>query len=706
MWLRTCLCLLVIVVCGAVSVNSPEISFLQCPDACRCLTTPEGLHKASCFSAPYLKKFSQNNKHHNINILDLSYSNITKINDDLDKFTELVSLDLSSNSIKYLNRFLPNSKKLVYLDLKNNLLKKFSASVVPRSVSSLNLQNNFLENVPSDLYLLKDLEHLELKGNPIHCSCENVKIFNKLLSHHIVIDDVTCVLPSYKKGKSMVTLKISDVCSKENKKVEFVPELLEDMMFGDAPADAEVFGTLTTNKKLMEVSEESILNGETWEGTGSHADNDDDKEFYGVVTEESTHSSISSDPFLEASGDDELIPYTHSEIPPISPKNDSLSGDGVEEFGSGDSGSGGLMIPILFSTSEPNNEDDYIEGSGNLENETTTTELYITGLFNPFYLGAHELNDTIVEPLDIPEPERPKVYLGTPEWEIEAEVTTRMEISTSVAPIPKSAIEVQDDIIKKEVPKLDAEEISRNKMGSDSGEYSEESKPHQAKTSVGTYICIGIILALLVGLIALTLIKGRIRKDRDRRNTRQQKNDIEKGAKEMVDMNKSLLGKPAIIPEAKDKKSNGNYERVPTFETLKKSENGNVLDSAPQRKNNTEEPKTTDDNQKPNKLEPVKNGNTKTDIPTDAPPINCVTPTKSELDGPHLERNGFADPDLLLSPTEYIPVYSPDMGRVKIKLTETQKPKTPVLINRSRSNAGDIIITPAVEQISPSKSMT
>lgn len=37
----------------------------------------------------------------------------------------------------------------------------------------------------------------------------------------------------------------------------------------------------------------------------------------------------------------------------------------------------------------------------------------------------------------------------------------------------------------------------------------------------------------------------------------------------------------------------------------------------------------------------------------------------------------------------YLQVYSHDTGRVKIKLTETARPKTPILVTRSRSNAGD-----------------
>lgn len=37
----------------------------------------------------------------------------------------------------------------------------------------------------------------------------------------------------------------------------------------------------------------------------------------------------------------------------------------------------------------------------------------------------------------------------------------------------------------------------------------------------------------------------------------------------------------------------------------------------------------------------------------------------------------------------FLQVYSHDTGRVKIKISETAKPKTPILVTRAPSNAGD-----------------
>lgn len=664
MWPRTCLWLFTILLCGIVGGESSEVPALTCPSGCRCFTTAEGLHKASCFSTSDLKKFSQNNKHHNINIMDLSYSNISKINNDLDKFTEVVSLDLSFNSIKVLKNFLQSSKKLVHLNLENNFLKTFSASSVPNSVSSLNLKNNYLENVPSDLYILRDLEHLELKGNPIHCSCENIKIFHMLLNNHVVTDDIKCASPSNRKGIKLSDFKSLEVCSNDNRKNEFVSEPLEDMMFGDEASDTEIFGPISTDKKSMEVNEDIKLVGETWEASKNIKDNED-KEYYPINIETTTASGIESETSFEGSGYivDQLSPYQVSNF--------------TDDLGSGDHGSGIL-----------NNEYE-LEGSGDIEeNITTTTEMFITGPIEP-YLFNYDHNDTTTEIVKMP-----NIYQGSPDWnnENKIESTTNKEIHSSESPDIKKEVVVEG-------------EGSSVKKSDEIVLVDPEATKEPVKTTLGTYICIGIIIVLLIGLIGFSVIKGRIRKNRNRLQIRPQKRDLEKGGKELVDMNKSLLGKPIsqqILDDEKERKMNGNYELVPTHETFKKPENGKGLQSAEK-----ETPKPVDENNlKPEKIEPLQNGNRKSNtILPEEQPVISITPTKSEPDGLNSSPNLYPENNFAF-PTEYNPVYNHDMGRVKIKLSETPKPKTPVLINRSRSNAGDIIITPAGDQNLPLNNST
>jgi len=86
-------------------------------------------------------------------------------------------------------------------------------------------------------------------------------------------------------------------------------------------------------------------------------------------------------------------------------------------------------------------------------------------------------------------------------------------------------------------------------------------------------------------------------------------------------------------------------------------------------------------------------------------PSQEVPKTTDEVDDNRTDKptqnghNGHLSDDEVFLPEEaapkrYSPVYSPETGRVKIKLMETPKPKTPMLVTRSRSNAGAYITTP------------
>uniref|UniRef100_A0A1B0DDH1 Uncharacterized protein n=1 Tax=Phlebotomus papatasi TaxID=29031 RepID=A0A1B0DDH1_PHLPP len=72
-------------------------------------------------------------------------------------------------------------------------------------------------------------------------------------------------------------------------------------------------------------------------------------------------------------------------------------------------------------------------------------------------------------------------------------------------------------------------------------------------------------------------------------------------------------------------------------------------------------------------------------------------PAEGQPQGSDPEENKYVPKSPALA--RYSPVYSPETGRVKIKLTETPKPKTPLLVTRSRSNAGEIITTPYTSPI-------
>lgn len=699
--MRTIRSLLWMVVWMAVCISasptptsSPSVS--ACPEACQCVTTPEGLHKATCSDLPSLHKYSVRNKHHNINIIDLSDARIGKVHGELDKFTEVVSIDLSSNSMVHLNKLLRNSKKLVHLNLAKNLLRNFDASHIPSSVSSLDLSHNMLHNAPTNLHSLKDLEHLQLNGNPLRCTCNNLKELDILRKQGVVIDDVKCISPMNVKGFNWAELKISEICAEKKNSADPKNVLLEDMMMGDQPLDTENIAPETTNRKSMPLTALSDLDaGEVWEGSGGD-DNDDEKVFLGITTENSNLPIAEDSELFAGSGE-----YPVELLRSGNNLSEKLVLDSnistTEEPGSGDFGSGlvigsrGLFRQEASSTVDSFYDSYDEEGSGDdtVNTSSTTSEPFITGIFNPFFMSNSDSNSsTSEEPFELPE--SPKVFQGSIDWD-----------ASSQKP------DIEPVVVKEEIVKVvsHSDESSQKMIVNVPSDVKEEESKETVRSSVGTYICIGILIALLVGLIGVTIIRGQSRKRRDRNLIRQQKKDVEKADKEMVDMNKSLLGKPVVNPSEAEKKSNGNsYELVPTHDPRKTSGNG-ILDS----------PKGIDENiQRSAAPEPVAQSlssfkpNGAPTEPISAPkfeePTGPYDPYHSSVDAPLTNGGTYPNMNLLPPPNEYIPVY--DSGRVRIKLTETPKPKTPVLVTRSRSNAGEIIITPSPEQISPSKSTT
>ncbi|XP_026496619.2 protein windpipe [Vanessa tameamea] len=678
---------------------SPTLAAV-CPDGCVCSTTRDGLHRVTCSNLAELYKYSLRQKHHNINILDLSHNNITKITHELDRLTEVVTLDLSTNGLTELNKFLHNAKKLVHLNLAHNRIQKLSLTYLPISVSSLDLSGNLLKDVPSDIAHLPSLEHLELNGNPLECSCENIVARNHLLAANVYIDNVKCHTPVHLKGRSWLELKTKDIC--KIAKPDFM-----DMMMGDQPIDAVRIGEETTALKSMSLVASSDLD----EGKiihGADLVEDDDSLQFMKVGHFSTPSPINE---IEGSGEaesttisDVIEPvqerkmlgnlFANEEILPA--ENTHTTDDPMEGSGEGS----GFFIPDYEEISEKN-----VETTTPIISELSPDP--VERIFND------DENSTELEfPMHVP----PTIYQGGPDWHSK----TDPEVVTGRSATPEVT---RDTTVSEQIRVTQASEVLGQAPSNE-----ENVVPHKT----GTYVCIALIIVLLVGLIGFAITKGQMRKRRDRRLLRQQKRDVEKASKEMVDMNKSLLGKPAAIENPVEKKVNGKYELVPTHEThQKKSENGDVGNGI--KRNETEDlrtdsPRDTNQNksssidnnlahehqipQQETSFESDIGANSRKD--TNSLSSEDIFVPINDDDNPRLNRNRDSDVsqplingdptvdcDYLSPSREYVPVYSPDMGRVRIKITETPKPKTPVLVTRSRSNAGDIIITPSQDGNAP-----
>lgn len=583
----------------------------------------------------------------------------------------------------------------MHLNLANNRIQKLSFVHLPSSVSSLDLTNNLLKDVPSDREHLVGLEHLEMEGNPLDCSCENLLARDRLLIANVYIDNVKCASPAKFEGKSWLELKSKDICKVPKTETNFM-----DMMMGDQPIDAVQIGKETTALKSMPlVAKTDLDDGSVIQGNAPVED-DDHLQFLKV----GHNSSPSPYSQIEGSGDGDDAEHTTmiTFMEPIMHKK-------IDE---------GLLAAddFIAADNEQNTEDPY-EGSGETGSgfgiighafEETTTTAFVPLNPDPVHRFFDDENKTVTE-FPLPEPISP-IYQGDPNWNIESPPEVSTEKVATLATL------VRDTTVFEQIRVTQTSEVN-GKLAE-----SENQAPHKT----GTYVCIAIIVILLVGLIGFAIIKGQMRKRRDRRLLRQQKRDVEKASKEMVDMNKSLLGKPAGLEAPADKKVNGKYELVPTHETpQKKSENGELGNGVNHNNHNglrTDSPRDTNQNKsssRDNNLvdDKLQQHETSFDSEPTSPdsrkdtnslssedifvPINDDDTPKlngtgdSDISQPLINGDQNTDSDFLSPSREYVPVYSPDMGRVRIKMSETPKPKTPVLVTRSRSNAGDIIITPS-----------
>jgi hypothetical protein len=253
-----------------------------------------------------------------------------------------------------------------------------------------------------------------------------------------------------------------------------------------------------------------------------------------------------------------------------------------------------------------------------------------------------------------------------------------------------------------------------------------------AEDNKSTYILLAVLGIILLSLILFVACK---RKGSNNRN-RSEKSDVEKAkSTELQDMDKRNLGKAL-------EKKNGIPEFVPLIDRekkdLNKPSNGTETYDKPRKLDevdgvNESKPllssfKPIEEHDESTPHQPTNNDSNNNANSNGGIPNGSTTPTpaaRSSLPGVHQTPNSLHIPDnndddvfmpaSEMQPTpkryspiysprtpksdRYSPVYSPETGRVKIKLTETPKPKTPLLVTRSRSRAGDYVTTPESDQL-------
>lgn len=692
--IKDTICLLALLLLATIT------SAYDCPEHCACITVQRqhsSYNHAKCTSLNGLRRIGRTAT---IQSLDCSGIGIAKLTNQLDKLTNLTQLDLSNNQLSELTGL---RRRIETLNLSHNRIPSGKLTKIPSLVQHLNLSHNDITYIPLDFKKLLHLRTLELNGNPINCTCDTLDVRNWLNEKNVFMGHVVkCASPLNLKGKPWLQVRQSDVC-------QHVDDTENELMLGDQPVFDSEGPAAELNENSNELESDFMLLKN--EKSAEH-----------VVTETiDTHDGV------EGSGDVDIdvslplhsdentmapadIQLTTMPSPIIEPRmalhdtNDTTSPSEPDydddDEGSG-SGGGVLFIPSI----SPRIVQDVNNSSDEDYDDLMLTNAHDLGIFgnvngSDVSLGIQQSDEqpTTMAQLPIEETVAPPIVIADVESirPIEDITENKSEISMPVVPPPD----------------VDA-----------TNTIAQESQPEQGQSTMILLIILGVVL---VGLLAFIIVKKRRTNSRNRR----EKRDEEAPAgTELLDMDKNKPGKSI----GNDR--NGNGEFIPLMGNkpaanghqkpsddlskaqeplLKKLEEPHMeadgLDSKQPEDHNDSADHQLPVVERPNVAESNNNNVVQTE-PPQRPGRSPVPPYRrkqtDQAPAIHNQYNGHpptdGDDDEVFAPVSprqgrYSPVYSPDTGRVKIKLAEMPKPKTPMLVTRSRSNAGDIILTPDLNQ--------
>lgn len=675
-------------------------SVLKCPQECKC----EKNSTIRCTGVSGLRSLE---KSHPIARLDLSGLELTKIPPALENMRNITELDLSRNRLAEVNHL---GKRIRKLNLSYNRITSAKLARIPLYVESLNLTHNDITYLPLMLMKLNQLRYIELANNPINCTCETLHIRNWLTSRHVWSDEhIKCMAPADFKGQPWLQVRQQDVCDStvvEERKGGYRWDDYEDdneLMLGDAAhhEEAQEEDEDDFKREYFPVGEK-VKRNEPPIVVDTNEEEEDGASGTGPAIGESSIGEQERRKVFEGgavgdepgSGDVDTVRVIAADV----------VDDGDEDDGSGSGG--GLLVGFghISSLDVDSSSQTPID---DVEEEPEESPMEIPSISDG--LGIFREDE------DTPE---------TSATESTSESTNaHMMMAAGVGSgVKKIAAEVQP-------------EASGAGGASDTslieGETSNVAQTEEDNKN--TYILLAILGIIVVSLIIMVVCKRKP----DSRN-RRGKYDVETAngqGREMKEMNKNLLDKSpgdrnghGGVPEqtplmASSDKSD--YDKVfgdprktafspvkPQRASLEKPPMESFKPIAAERRtqNDAASPPQPSDN---NNTLPNGNGHpvglqngTDTDGPAGVhkPPHSQVPSSNGDVTDPdgHLAVPMESPRSKRYSPIyvptspksdRYSPVYSPETGRVKIKLTETPKPKTPILVTRSRSRAGELITT-------------
>ncbi|XP_053689345.1 protein windpipe [Sabethes cyaneus] len=671
----------------------------SCPRGCECSDS-----SVTCTSVSGLRSIDKSLP---INRLVLSGLELTKIPAQLENIRNITELDLSNNHLSEVNHL---GKRIRKLNLSQNKITSGKLAKVPSFVESLNLTHNEITYLPLHLMKLKKLRYIELANNPINCTCETLHIRNWLTTRHVWSDQhIKCSAPQEFKGRPWLQVKQADVCHGAVGRTggynwdDYEDE--NDLMLGD---------------------QANLDDGEENDEEDDDVD-EFDKEYFPVAK-----PVKAKDPPIEIQNDEELADdgggsgdgapteLGEEEKSEAEKVVDVEKSEGSEEE-KNETAAPVVRVGQIQNAVEGGDNDDDGSGSGGgvlIAVEDTSAGL---GTDDGFEEGEDEKDASEEGPISSPG------GLGIFGKGLEDDTTTSSTTESAVAAVVPmlGSIETAGDVTS------DTETTSAEEE-----QHLSEDPNRASSDSQGTYVLLAILAIILVSLILLVMCKQKP----DARN-RRDKNDVETGnGREMQDMDKNLLGKPVEknghnpperVPLMNDKSDHdkvfsdkpNNYapakpERTslekPTMESFKpvpadrNKSKESLYENIPQNNNNNDTVPMQNGN---GPVAPVSNGdpagvhlpnhnnvpsqNDEVFLPPNGNPNYLQTePPAGTVESPRSKRYSPIYVPTSPKSDRYSPVYSPETGRVKIKLTETPKPKTPILVTRSRSRAGDYITTP------------
>lgn len=223
------------------------INAFKCPDNCECTTVLRGAavhNHVHCTNLDGLRSLGKTSE---IDSLDLSNLDLTKITNQLDKMSNLAKLDLSGNQLAEVNSL--TNKHIRTLNLARNRLTSGKLLTIPEHVKHLELSANNITELPLDFKRLVSLKSLELHGNPLNCSCETLEVRNWLQEKLVWTDrPITCASPPQFEGKPWLQVRQTDVCEP---KTDNEPRIMSyggteaaddeyEVMLGDDPSVTDI----------------------------------------------------------------------------------------------------------------------------------------------------------------------------------------------------------------------------------------------------------------------------------------------------------------------------------------------------------------------------------------------------------------------------------------------------------------------------------